>query len=106
MNKTNEDLLAEITHRLVNELNPDKIFLFGSQVWGRPGEDSDIDLLVIVPQSNETPTKRATRAYRSLRGVRAPIDVLVHTRAEVERGQRVYASLISEVLERGRVLYG
>jgi predicted nucleotidyltransferase len=106
MRTISKSLLEEITQRLVEEFKPDKIVLFGSHAWGQPNDDSDLDLLVIVPQSTESPTKRATRAYRSLRGVGAPMDILVRTRAEVERHSRVYASLICEILERGRVLYG
>jgi predicted nucleotidyltransferase len=106
MKTISENLLQEITRRLVAELKPEKVILFGSHAWGKPTDDSDLDLLVIVPESNEPPTKRATRAYRSLIGMGVPKDILVYTRAEVDRHSRVYASLISEVLERGRVLYG
>jgi predicted nucleotidyltransferase len=106
MKTISENLLQEITQRLVAELKPEKVILFGSHAWGQPNEDGDLDLLVIVSESNEPPTKRATRAHRSLIGVMVPMDILVRTRAEVERHSRVYASLISEILERGKVLYG
>ncbi len=96
----------EVTRRLVAEMEPDRIILFGSYAWGAPDEDSDLDLLVIVPHSEQSPTLRAVRAHRCLRGIPFPVDVLVKTRAEVERGGHVPASLVSEVLERGKVLYG
>ncbi len=106
MKTVSESLLQEITRRLVAELEPDKIILFGSHAWGQPNEDSDLDLLVIVPESEERPAKRAARAHSTMFGVKAPMDILVHTREEVERHRRVYTSLISEILDRGRVLYG
>ena len=96
----------EATRRLVAELEPERIILFGSHAWGSPNEDSDLDLLVIVSHSEQPPTLRAVRAHRCLRDIPFPVDVLVKTRAEVERASHVPASLISEVLERGRVLYG
>ena len=65
----------------------------------------DLNLLVIVSHSNLSPTERAVRAHRSLRGVAVPIDVLVKTRAEVERYRHVYASLECQILERSKVLY-
>ncbi|MBM4457658.1 MAG: nucleotidyltransferase domain-containing protein [Chloroflexi bacterium] len=95
-----------VMQRLVNEFQPERVILFGSHAWGTPNEDSDLDLLVIVPQSNERPSRRAARAYRCLRGLTIPAEILVKTRAEVERFQGVRASLESEILERGRVLYG
>ena len=98
--------LQEITRRLVAEFAPEQIILFGSHAWGRPDENSDVDLLVVVSQSDQPPPRRAARAYRCLREMPVPLDILVKTREEVERNRHVPASLIHEVLERGRVLYG
>jgi predicted nucleotidyltransferase len=100
------DVLDAMTRRLVAALHPERIILFGSHAWGTPHADSDVDLLVILPDSNESPRERALRARQCLRDVPVPKDVLVKTRAEVERGRGVRASLVSEILERGRVLYG
>ena len=55
------DLLQEIIQRLVAEFQPNTIFLFGSHAWGEPTEESDLDLLVIVPESEESPVQRAVR---------------------------------------------
>jgi predicted nucleotidyltransferase len=101
-----EDVLNQMTQCLVEEFQPEQIILFGSYAWGTPNEHSDIDLLVIVPHSDQPPTQRMFRAYRSLRSIIVPTDVLVRTRDEVERARRVYASLTSEILEHGKVLYG
>ncbi|OGO43414.1 MAG: DNA polymerase III subunit beta [Chloroflexi bacterium RBG_16_57_9] len=95
-----------MTQRLVAEFQPEQIILFGSHAWGTPDEDSDVDLLVIVTESDAPPAQRATRAYRTLREMLVPLDVLVKTRAEVERFRHVHASLECEILELGRVLYG
>lgn len=99
------ETLKHITQRLISEFSPDKIILFGSYVWGNPGDDSDIDLLVIVPESELRPVQRSIRAHRCLRGLSIPKDVLVKTRAEVERFRHVHASLEAQVLEQGKVLY-
>ncbi len=106
MQTVSTTLLQEITRRLVDEFQPEAIILFGSHAWGKPNEDSDLDLLVIISHSDLPPTQRAMRAHRSLRGLAVPIDVLVKTRAEVERYRPVYASLECEVFEKGKVLYG
>ena len=98
--------LKEITRRLVAEFAPERIILFGSHAWGHPAENSDVDLLVVVSESDVPPPQRAARAYRCLREVPVPLDILVKTREEVERTRHVPASLIHEIFERGRVLYG
>lgn len=100
------ELLQEITRRLVAEFEPEQIILFGSHAWGIPGDDSDVDLLVITADSPERPAQRSTRAYRSLRGLMVPTDIIVKTRAEVNRYRHVRSSLESEAIERGKVLYG
>ena len=106
MRTISETLLDGVVRRLVAEFNPDQIILFGSYAWGTPSEDSDLDLLVIVPRDDARPTRRATRARRCLRGLLASMDVLVKTREEMIRFGRVPASLEAEVLERGKVIYG
>jgi len=99
-------LLQTATQRLVVEFQPDQIWLFGSHAWGNPHEDSDVDLLVIVSQSEETPIRRAQRAHRCLRGLRMPKDVLVETHQEVNRVREITTSLENAILNRGRKLYG
>jgi hypothetical protein len=63
-------------------------------------------LLVIVPDSQEPPIRRAQRAHRCLRGLRLPKDVLVETRQEINRVKHLRASLENAILNRGRRLYG
>jgi predicted nucleotidyltransferase len=105
MKKLDEAILQEMTGRLVAEFDPEQVILFGSHAWGKPTEDSDIDLYVVVPDSKERPLARARRALACLEGMRVSKDVLVRTRRETEKYRRVYASLESQVLEKGRVLY-
>ena len=44
-------LLEQAVERLKSEFQPEQIWLFGSHAWGTPTEDSDVDLMVIVPSS-------------------------------------------------------
>jgi len=103
--KVDDAILHEMTGRLVAEFDPEQVILFGSHAWGIPTEDSDIDLYVVVPESNERPLARMRRALACLEGLGVPKDVLVRTRRETEKYRRVHASLESQVLEKGRVLY-
>jgi len=102
----NRKTLDEIVRRLVAEFQPEKIVLFGSHAWGQPDADSDLDLLVIVPESDERPIQRDWRARRCLGKVPHPIDVIVKTRREFEYFRPVVASLEHRIAEEGKVLYG
>lgn len=100
-----ESLLEEITRRLVDEFQPEEIILFGSHAWGTPDDDSDIDLYVVVPSSDEPEVARDARAHRRLSGLRTPKDVLVRTRAEYDRFREVRASLEWRIAHEGRPLH-
>lgn len=100
------DELTEITARLVREFSPEKVVLFGSRARGTQSPGSDFDLFLVVPESQERPAQRARRAYRCLRGIRTPTDIIVRTRSEYERFLPVAASLEARVEREGVVLYG
>lgn len=102
---TNESLTEGI-RRIAIALNPEKIYLFGSHAWGIPTPDSDIDLFVIVKESEQPAYRRSREAYRSLRGLREPFEVIVRTVSEVEKSRTVASSLVKKVLEQGKLLYG
>jgi len=106
MNAQVTAVLGEMTRRLVAEFQPRQIYLFGFYAWGQPHEDSDVDLLVVVPDSDQSPLERGLQARRCLRDLKMPKDVLVQTQAEVDWASSVYASLEAEILERGVRLYG
>ncbi len=101
-----ETMLQEMTRRLVAGFQPCQIYLFGSHAWGKPNEDSDVDLLVIVPDSSESRLERGLRARLCLSDIRISKDILVETQAEVNWASQAYASLESEILECGVKLYG
>lgn len=102
----NQDLLEEVADRLAKEFRPDGIWLFGSHAWGTPDEGSDLDLFVVVPQSDEPAVERMRRAHRCLRGLGLAKDVLVKTREEFDRLRALPSTLDHLVFHRGRRLYG
>jgi uncharacterized protein len=101
-----KQLILDVTDRLVKEFNPENIYLFGSHVWGTPTADSDLDLLVIVSSSDISAIKRSSIAYRCLRDIPYPLDILVKTRKEVEKFSQVSLSLEHQILFKGKCLHG
>lgn len=98
------EVLSEISRRISSQLNPDQIILFGSHAWGTPTAESDVDLLVIVPSSSETPHRRAVQVHRALRGLPVACDVIVRTRAEIDQLNPVRSSLLYRALTEGKKL--
>lgn len=98
--------ITEITDTIVREFQPEKIILFGSWAWGTPGPDSDVDLF-IVKESNERRIERERALRKKLYGRRfPPMDLLVYTPSEVQRRISFEDPFVTQILTRGRVLYG
>ena len=102
---THSEILDEVVDRLVNGLHPERIYLFGSQARGQAGAGSDLDLLVVVPESDLPRHKREARSYDLLWGMTQPMDVIVLTREEFDRTSRVKTSLASTARSEGKVVY-
>jgi predicted nucleotidyltransferase len=98
-------LLKEVVDRLARGLHPEKIYLFGSQARDQGQGGSDIDLLVVVADSDLPRHCREALSYDLLWGLTAPVDVIVFTRAEFQPASRVKTSLASIVQAEGRLLY-
>ena len=102
---THSEILDEVVDRLVNGLHPERIYLFGSQARGQAGEGSDLDLLVVVPESDLPRHKREAQSYDLLWGITQPVGVIVLTREEFDRTSRVKTSLASTARSQGKVVY-
>jgi predicted nucleotidyltransferase len=106
MSNVPPELLKRVVDRLVQGLHPDRIYLFGSHARGQAREDSDIDLLVVVSDSDLPRHRREALSYDLLWGLKTPVDVIVLTQAEFQRASRVKTSLASTVRAEGEMLYG
>ncbi len=105
LKQSDTSVLQEIVNRLVQALEPDAVYLFGSRARGEYDPDSDIDILIVVPSSELPGYKRDRVALRALRGLGVAVDVIVLTRDEFDRKREVVCSLPATVLREGRLLY-
>lgn len=99
-----ETLLEEITRKIVDHFDPERIVLFGSRSTGSPRTDSDVDLLVIMDTS-ESPIQRAIEVKRASRPRFVSMDVLVKTPEEVKARLERGSFFLRQILEQGKVLY-
>jgi predicted nucleotidyltransferase len=105
MRTVSDDLLQEVTRRLVEQFRPEQVILFGSHVWGKPTAGSDLDLMVVVTQSHLSDYERSVLGHRCLSGLDIAKDVIVKTRAEFDFFQDVRTSLEYKIAHQGKVLY-
>src|SRR5437588_6704226 len=89
--------------RLIAErFQPDMIILFGSYAYGKPHEESDVDLLVIMRTKNAIDQSiRISMAFKRL----FSFDLIVRTPWQIERGLKDDDWFLREIMEKGKVLY-
>jgi predicted nucleotidyltransferase len=102
---TSDPALARIIRRLVTAYEPEQIFLFGSRARGDAGQDSDYDLLLVVPDHAPPERKRSKLAYRVLWGTGTAADVVVWTRSAFDSRIHLAASLPATVMREGKLLH-
>ena len=83
---------------------PQRIILFGSHARGRSGEDSDVDVLVILRHARRLGRHPAAAIRMKVRA-NFPVDMLVRDEREVARRVKERDLFMLEITERGRVMY-
>jgi predicted nucleotidyltransferase len=103
---TRQEVIEEITRRLVEFYQPVRIYLFGSEARGESGPDSDLDFLVVVSDDTPEEKMRSGNIYSLLSGLGMPKDVIPWRQSDFEgRAAYVRASLPATVVREGRLLY-
>jgi predicted nucleotidyltransferase len=99
----NHKSIAELAERIVEEFHPDRIILFGSSVLGTASEDSDVDLLVIMPIEGSGLRKAAEIVNKI--NPRIPVDLIVRDSEDVRHRLEKNDFFLREVMEKGKILY-
>jgi predicted nucleotidyltransferase len=97
-----EQILA-LSEEIAREFRPNRIILFGSYAYGVPGEDSDIDILVVLPFTGK-PTRKALEIVRKIKPM-IPLDLIVRTPEVVSERIANNDWLMRDVMEKGQTLY-
>jgi len=95
--------IRELTAKIAREFQPEKVILFGSYAQGTPREDSDVDLLVLLPFSGSS-FRKAIEILNRVNPAFA-VDLIVRRPDETQRRYRQGDPLIREALDRGKILY-
>lgn len=103
--KITPDLVEYIVQKIVREISPEKIILFGSYARGDYDQDSDLDIFVIH-EGPEPNRKIRRRIEAALWGRRFPMDLIVRSPREVEWNFKAKNPFyLYHVFQDGKVLY-
>lgn len=91
--------------RLVAYFSPEQIYLFGSAARQQDRPGSDLDFLVVLPDSASRELLTSGREYECLSGVPIPVDVVPCRRSTFEARKDWLMSLPAIALREGRLIY-
>jgi predicted nucleotidyltransferase len=100
------ELLSVIIGRLVDVYHPISIYLFGSYAWGKPSNQSDLDVLIVIDASDEPSYRRPVKGYHALFGLKVDAEILVRTKQEFEAHNKDVTTLAYKIKNDGKLLYG
>ena len=96
-----------VIERIVEVLDPEEVWLYGSRARNTNGPESDWDLLAVLPDS--APDRKLDLAVvwadlRELRRLR--VEVIPIRRRDFDEDSRTPGELAEAVVREGRVVYG
>jgi uncharacterized protein len=94
--------IRKFVRTVADQFEPEKIILFGSYAYGVPHEDSDVDLLVVMPTQN--PRMQAIQIRWAV-PASFPLSLIVRTPRDLQRRLNEGDSFHTEIVTKGQVLY-
>jgi len=106
MNSTIQSELDFITASIIANTAPESIYLFGSYASGTPNADSDIDIYVVVPDSETDTIGLCTKIRLDLsRKKIRPIDLLIGRKSKFEN-RKNRLTMENIIADKGIKIYG
>lgn len=95
--------IKDFAQGIGREFHPERVILFGSHVRGNVTDDSDVDLLVILPFEGKS-VNQSVQMRMKLRPA-FPVDLVVRTPETVRDRLAIGDDFMREIIEEGKVLY-
>jgi predicted nucleotidyltransferase len=97
-------ILEQLVQRIVEAVHPLRIILFGSAVRGEMTADSDLDVLVVMPEGVHC-LHTAQYLHQQIDNIACPIDILVATAPDLDKHKDNIGLIYRKVLQEGREIY-
>jgi len=101
-------MIEDMVTAIVQEVDPEYVYLFGSQVSGNATYDSDVDLLVVEAETFGQQKKRwqeMQRIRKSLRKFRVAKDILLYSQHEFDEVKKSENHVVGHAVHNGRLMY-
>jgi uncharacterized protein len=95
--------IQSFSQQIVEEFQPEQIILFGSYAYGQPNQDSDVDLLVVLPFEG-LPVYKAIEIRKKLKPTFS-LDLITRTSKQIQQRLDMGDFFIKDILQKGHILY-
>lgn len=102
--KTYSQKIDELVKRIVEEVHPLRIMVFGSAAKEQMGPNSDIDVLVVMPEGVHR-RRTAQLLYQKISGLETPFDIVVATPRDLQRHKDNIGLIYQTILQEGKEVY-
>jgi uncharacterized protein len=103
-----DEILAEMVQTIVREVNPERIYLFGSRARGNERADSDVDLLIVDRKSfgpGHSRFREINQIYQALSSFRVPKDIVLYSSDEFAKWRTSINHVVGRCDREGKLLY-
>jgi predicted nucleotidyltransferase len=108
MTTISDEILAEMTQVIVREVDPERIYLFGSQARGDASADSDVDLLIVDRKPfgpGHSRFREINQIYQVLSSFRVPKDIVLYSSDEFAKWRTSINHIVGRCQRERKLLY-
>ena len=98
------EAIESLVQGIIDAVHPLKIILFGSYARGKTDPDSDIDVLLVMPEGVHR-RRTAQLLYRQIKGLEVPFDILVATPSDLEKHKDNIGLIYRTIILEGKEIY-
>lgn len=102
--KSKDQILNQIVQVIKADLEPSKVYLFGSRARGDHKEDSDYDVVIILDKLDQPRIEIEQRLLHLTFDISACIDFIVYTQSEFDEWKTEFGAIPYECVTEGIAL--
>jgi len=99
-----EEAFEQLVQRIVDAVHPLRIILFGSAARGETGPDSDVDVMVVMPEGTHRLDTMGF-LHTQLFGIPLAVDIIVATPSDLEKHRNTIGLIYKTILAEGVQVY-
>src|SRR5215813_177069 len=103
-----DEILAKMVQTIVREVDPERIYLFGSRARGEERADSDVDLLIVDRKPfgpGHSRFREINQIYQALTSFRVPKDIVLYASDEFAKWRTSINHVVGRCNREGKLLY-